>query len=76
MVLKMVESSMGAVQAARISTLGKPFDPNVCEAVHRIEDPSVPNNTVLQEYRAAWRLEGRLVRPGQVVVSFGGPAPE
>ena len=76
LVARRLEQALAAQEAECISSMGKPFDPAVAEAVHRLEDPSVPPNTVLEEYHRAWRFRGRLVRPGAVVVSFGGSKSE
>lgn len=61
-----------------VSALGEAFDPHLHEAIQQKEDPSVPRNTVIQEFQKAYRLGDRLLRPAMVVVAVGGPdrAPE
>lgn len=54
-------------------SVGVKFDPALHEAVSTKEDPSVPNQTVLEEYQRGYKLQGRLVRPSMVIVSSGGP---
>ena len=50
---------------------GAPFDPNVHEAVMRELDDSVPDGTVLQEFRRGYAMaDGRLVRAAMVKVSY------
>jgi len=52
---------------------GQPFDHSVHEAVQQVENLDVPHNTVLQALRGGFMLQGRLLRPAQVIVSTGGP---
>lgn len=52
--------------------VGEPFDPNIHDALHREEDPSVPKNTVTQVFQRGYRLNDRVLRPAGVVVSTGG----
>ena len=51
---------------------GKPFDPNLHQAM--AEDPSGahPAGTVTQAWTPAWTLNGRLLRPAMVVVAKAG----
>ena len=50
---------------------GSLFDPNVHEAVMRELDDSVPDGTVLQEFRRGYAMgDGRLVRAAMVKVSY------
>jgi molecular chaperone GrpE len=53
--------------------VGKPFDPYEEEAV--AHEPSVdhPAETVTRVARSGYSLDGRLIRPAQVVVSSGPP---
>lgn len=52
-----------------VESLGKPFDPEVHEAVMQQEDPQAENNTVLQELQKGYLFQGILLRPAMVVVS-------
>lgn len=56
----------------RIDADGKPFDPRYEEAVHRIEDPTVPDHTVIQVVRQGYTYGDDVLRPAQVVVSVHG----
>jgi molecular chaperone GrpE len=57
---------------------GKPFDPNVHEAMAQHEDESLPPNTVIQAFQKGYSLRDRLLRPARVLVSKvpGGSADE
>ncbi|MHB0971021.1 MAG: nucleotide exchange factor GrpE [Thermoanaerobaculia bacterium] len=49
------------------------FNPHVHDAVARVEDDSVPNNTVIEILQKGYFLNDRLVRPAMVRVATGGP---
>ena len=55
--------------AAPIESVGRPFDPNVHEAVATAPADGVPPGTVAREVRRGWRLGDELLRPAQVVVA-------
>jgi len=53
----------------KIKTVGEEFDPNVHEAVQAIETDEEPDGTILEEVRAGYLLNGRLLRAAQVIVA-------
>ena len=53
----------------RIDTVGKPFDPEVHEAVAVTAHADCPEDTVVEEVRAGFRKKGKLLRPASVVVA-------
>jgi len=62
--------------------LGKPFDPNLHQAMAEQESAEHKPGSVMQAWTSAWTLNGRLLRPAMVVVAkapagaaaSGGPA--
>jgi molecular chaperone GrpE len=54
-----------------IEAEGKPFDPRFEEAVHSVNDATVPDHTVVQVVRRGYTYgeDGEVLRPAQVVVS-------
>ncbi len=52
-----------------IPSEGKPFNPNVHEAVSQEEAPGVADGTVLRVHRRGFMLRDRLLRPATVVVA-------
>ncbi|MFQ5418099.1 MAG: nucleotide exchange factor GrpE [Myxococcota bacterium] len=52
-----------------IEALGKPFDPNVHEAMAQAPDGSVEPNTVVQVLQKGYQLRDRLLRPSRVIVA-------
>lgn len=50
-------------------SVGKPFDPQRHEAVASLPSAEHPEGTVVEEYRRAYYLRDKLLRPAQVVVA-------
>lgn len=53
-----------------IEATGQPFDPNFHQAISTVPS-NVPENTVVEEFRRGYTLNGRLLRPAMVAVSAG-----
>jgi molecular chaperone GrpE len=53
----------------KIETVGKQFDPHVHEAVLAVETDERPDGEIIEEVRAGYLLNGRLLRPAQVKVA-------
>lgn len=51
------------------TALGKPFDPNLHEAMNHVEAADVPPHTVVEEHQKMYFLHKKLVRPALVTVS-------
>ncbi len=60
----LVEAGLEEVDAA-----GKPFDPNLHEAVSQKETAEVPEGEVVEQLRKGYKLRDRLLRPASVVVA-------
>jgi len=71
--VKLVEQEffrvLSNVGIERMKVVGEKFDPNFHEAVMQQETEEVENHTVLEELRAGYTLNGRVVRAAQVKVS-------
>jgi molecular chaperone GrpE len=52
-----------------VEAVGQPFDPAIHEAVIRVEDPEVDEQTVSEEFQKGYRHHGRLLRPAMVKVA-------
>lgn len=52
-----------------IETLGKPFDPNVHQAVERVPTGEAEDMTVLGEFQKGYNFKGKLLRPAMVRVA-------
>jgi molecular chaperone GrpE len=53
----------------RIEALGKPFDPNLHQAVMQQPAADVPPNTVVQVLEQGYTIHDRVLRPARVAVS-------
>jgi len=83
MTLKAFLDALGRNGCVPFESLGKPFDPNLHEAVLRRESAEHPENTVIEEFERGYTLNDRLARPARVVVSkapeghrHGGKSPK
>jgi molecular chaperone GrpE len=78
--LEMTEKELATVferhHIVKIDPLGERLDPHSHEAMFEVPDPETPSGTVVQVLQAGYRLHDRLLRPAQVGVAKGGPAPE
>ena len=77
--LEMTENELATVferhHIVKIDPLGERLDPHSHEAMFEVPDPDSPSGTVVQVVQAGYRLHDRLLRPAQVGVAKGGPAP-
>lgn len=52
-----------------IESAGKPFDPNLHQAVERVETDEAEDHTVLGEFQRGYHFKGKLLRPAMVRVA-------
>jgi hypothetical protein len=52
---------------------GDKFDPNRHEALAQVPDPKNPPGSLYQVLRRGWVLNGRVLRPAQVITSIAAP---
>lgn len=71
MVLKQVMDLLTEHGVQPIEALGKPFDPNLHEAIAHEPSDQVPENVIIRQTRRGYRMTDRLLRPSSVVVSSG-----
>jgi len=70
MVLKELKEILIKEGLEEIDTLGKTFDPKLHDAVDKIETKDYPTNTIVEEIRKGYLLNGRLIRPSMVKVAL------
>lgn len=51
-----------------IDTAGQKFDPNFHQAVMRVENPDLEDDTITQELQKGYIVKGRVIRPSMVQV--------
>jgi len=61
--------AIGREGIARVSTVGKPFDPNLHEAIQQVETSDHAPGTVIAEVQPGYTQGDRLVRAAMVVVA-------
>ncbi|HBT96229.1 MAG TPA: nucleotide exchange factor GrpE [Desulfobulbaceae bacterium] len=69
--LKNLIASLEKFEVKGIDSIGKPFDPNIQEALTMEESAEVPASHVLTEYEKGYFFKDRLLRPAKVIVSAG-----
>ena len=52
-----------------IEAAGRLFDPNLHQAVDRVQSEELPDQTVLEEYQSGYNFKGKLLRPAMVKVA-------
>lgn len=67
-----LDSVLEGENVRAIQAEGTEFDPRLAEAVHRVNDPSVPDHTIVQVVRNGYTYGDDVLRPAQVVVSVHG----
>jgi molecular chaperone GrpE len=69
LIYKQLQDTLGRFGLKPIEAKGKKFDPNFHQAVSTQATNQVEENTVLEEMRKGYTLNGRLLRPVMVSVS-------
>ena len=69
MILQQLKSALTEAGLEEIEAQGKPFDPNIHEAVSQAESEEHPEGHVMQQLRKGYRLRERLLRPAMVIVA-------
>lgn len=59
-----------------IEAMGKPFDPNLHDAVSQEVSPDVAEGTILRVTRRGYKLKDRLLRAASVIVAAPAASPE
>ena len=74
MVAKQFDEVLAKHAVVPINAAGKPFDPNLHQALQQVPTPDKPPMTVLAECERGYTMHDRVVRPSTVIVS--APPPE
>lgn len=69
MVVRQFRDVLEREGVSAIETVGKPFDPNLHEAIAQVSDTEEPPGTVVEEFRKGYRYKDRVLRPAMVKVS-------
>lgn len=69
MVYKQLQKALADMGVEPIEAVGKPFDPNLHNAVMHVEDENLGENTVAQEFQKGYLYHGTVVRHSMVQVA-------
>jgi molecular chaperone GrpE len=69
MVYQQLKGALVEAGLEEVDATGKPFDPNLHEAVSQRETLDAPEGQVVEQMRKGYKLRERLLRPASVVVA-------
>ncbi len=73
LIYKQLQDILTRHGVTQIEAVGKPFDPNVHEAVMQTPSDKYPENIVAAEFQKGYMLHDRVIRASMVSVSAGNP---
>ncbi len=71
-VYRLLVDCLKKMGVSRLKAVGQPFDPNFHEAIARQTSDEHPEDTVLVEYQAGYKLNDKVIRHAMVSVSAPG----
>jgi molecular chaperone GrpE len=71
LVYKQLLDTLGRFGLKVIEAKGQPFDPNFHQAISTVASDEAPENTIVEEFRRGYTLNGKLLRAAMVAVSAG-----
>jgi len=71
LIQKNLMDGLSDIGLEKINAVGRPFDPQLHEAVSRMASAEIAENSVLYESQGGYKLHDKVIRPSQVVVSTG-----
>ncbi|MEC7287676.1 MAG: nucleotide exchange factor GrpE, partial [Verrucomicrobiota bacterium] len=71
MIQKQFKDFLKNQKVEAIEALGKPFDPNLHECIAQQTSDEIKEDHVIETVRAGYRLNDRLIRAANVIVSSG-----
>ncbi len=75
MILNEFKRALDSFSIKEIPTEGKPFDPRFHEATKTEVNETVPEGTIIAQWKPGYMMGERLIRPAMVVVSSGPAKP-
>lgn len=74
MILIQMESALKQNGLEEINPEGEIFDPNFHESIAHLPSDSVEDGHIVEVHRIGYKIQERLLRPAQVIVSSGAPS--
>jgi len=69
MILRQMQTALSKEGLKAMDAIGQPFDPNLHEAVLKVDSEEHPENTVVEELQKGYYLKEKVLRPCMVKVS-------
>ncbi len=69
MVLKQLKDTLSYHGVKEIETVGKPFDPELHEAVSHVTDDKLGTNIIKEEFRKGYTIGNKVIRHSMVIVA-------
>ena len=69
MIFRQLQTALNKEGLKAMEAVGQPFDPNLHEAVLRVDSEEHPENTVVEEIQKGYYLKEKVIRPCMVKVS-------
>ncbi len=69
MVLKQLKDVLISNGVKEIETVGKPFDPELHEAVSHVQDEKMGKNIIKEEFRKGYIIGNKIIRHSMVIVA-------
>lgn len=69
LVLKQFNDVLNSLGVSKIETIGTTFDPEVHEAVSSVEDTTLGEKEIKEEYRTGYKIGNKVIRHSMVVVA-------
>jgi len=69
MVLKQFTDTLGALGVQTIEAVGKTFDPELHEAVSSVQDDTLGEKEIKEEFRKGYKIGNKVIRHSMVVVA-------
>jgi molecular chaperone GrpE len=66
---KMFIAALAKHGCTSFNSLGEQFDPNYHDVLSKVDDATVPHNSIVQEHLKGYIMQGSLLRPALVVVA-------
>ena len=69
MIFKQFQDVLGKEGLKAMESVGQTFDPNLHEAVHRVDSQEYGENIIVEELQKGYYLKEKVLRPGMVTVA-------
>lgn len=69
LVAKQLQDVLTSLGVQKIETVGQPFDPELHDAVSHVEDETLGEQTIKEEYRTGYKIGNKVIRHSMVIVA-------